>query len=404
MKGEEMNKRTNMKIGIIAPPFLPIVTDMNGYGGTERVIAELARCLALNGNEVTLFAPEGSSISAAVKLVSTGKPLWSNGSSNDYKLTEEEKRKGIQKTLDAAYDYADRIDIFHSHVDDSITDKRFDSLTSISTIHDYISAGGLRARYVEASSNRPIVFVSKSQSSFMPEANMVGVVYNGINPQSFIPSYETGKYLVFLGRVSPDKGMHVAMDVAHYAGIKLVAIYREPVNNPLDKNANADLEYYTNEIKPRFKSYGNSIEAVIDPPRMVRDEILRSAFALIGPSGFPPSTWSEPFGLFITEGMASGTPSIVYNKGGPAEIVVEGETGFIAKSRNPNIAMMQMVGALNKVREGGSEMRLRSRLRLEEHFSSEKMAEGYVKAYTTVLDGLLRKPAKQRVISGAQYR
>ncbi|MGI0100880.1 MAG: glycosyltransferase [Candidatus Micrarchaeaceae archaeon] len=374
-----------LKIGIVSPPFLPVVTDMSGYGGTERVVAELAKGLADRGHSVTLFAPEGSKVAANVKIVTTGRHLWST----KYEITKDDIENGMKRTLDITYRNASRLDIIHFNLDESLTDKRFDSIPTINTIHGDTASLEIKARYAK-SNNRPLAFISKSQEAMIHGTNSVGVVYNGINTKGFTPSYKPGDYVVFLGRVSMEKGMHVAIDVAMEANIKLVAMYREPIRDKSDSIANADWEYYNHYVKPRFEMYNGAIQHIIDPEVKVRDNVLRGALALLGPSGSPPSTWSEPFGLFVAESMASGTPAIVYNKGGPAEIVADGRTGYVAKSLDERSVVHEMAGAVGMVRDAGPAMRMESRERVEGTFSTEKMAEGYESAYFKVL---LRKMA-----------
>lgn len=388
-----MPTKNRMRVGIVSPPFLPVVKDMNQYGGTERVVAELGRGLAMRGHKVTVFAPEGSDISENLSIVNTGKPLWGNG----YKLTEDDIRKGLKSTLDIAYKHAGTLDVLHFNFDEGMLDMRFDNIPNLTTIHGDTASKAIREMYGR-SNFRPIAFISKSQRNRMPEANYAGVVYNGIDPDKFIPSYMPGEYLVFLGRVSPDKGMHIALDVAHETNTRLVAMYREPIRNSSDPLARADWEYYEDQIKPRFARYNGIIEHQVDAPRAVIDSYLRGALALIGPSGFPPSKWAEPFGLFVVESMASGTPAVVYNKGGPAEIVVHGETGYIAKSADEKTAKSEIINAVERVRDGREELRLMSRLRVEEEFSTDKMAEGYENLYSNLLKGTLRKERDAAVL------
>ena len=380
-----MATKERMKIGIIAPPFLPIVSNMSGYGGTERVVAQLVIGLSDRGHKVTLFASEGSSIpSPNVNIVTVGPALWSKSESGGRTVTNEQIKDGIKRSLDVACRYASKLDVIHSHLDESLQDRRFGRIPTLNTIHGDVRSMNVQVRNASFN-NRPLAFISKSQERMVPTANSMGVVYNGINPNSFTPSYKPGDYLVFLGRVSPEKGMHVALDVAKATGTKIVAMYREPILNDGDEVANSDWRYYKEYVKPRFELCNGLLERVVDPKVEVRDQILRGALALIGPSGAPPSTWSEPFGLFVVEAMASGTPAIVYNKGGPAEIVINGETGYIARSTTEKGVIAEMSTAVEKLKAMGSYPRLKSRLRVEKQFSTDKMAEGYEDAYRHVL-------------------
>ncbi len=369
-----MVSKETLKIAVVSPPYIPVGPNIK-YGGTERVVLELVKNLQRRGHEVTLIAPENSETPA--KLISTGKALWAN----NYTLTREEEVEGIRRTLDAANENKSSFDIIHFHIDEGLTDPRFGT-PNVTTLHD---GNTIPVAAMQNQFGRPIVVISGDQRRLVPDSQEVYVVYNGIDPNKFSASYAPGSYLVFLGRVAPEKNMHIALDVAHKAKIKIVALYREPLVNDSDNAANADWIYYNQEIKPRFDSYGDLIEHHIDAPRSTIDYYLKGALATIGPSGFPPSTWSEPFGLFVVESMACGTPVIAYNKGGPSEIVVDGKTGYLARSSDPAKAMEEMVLAVEKVHNSGKQMRIEARKRVEDKFSSEKMAEEYERVYHKVL-------------------
>ncbi len=398
----------SMNVGIIAPPFLKIESNMSGYGGTERVVAELARGLVERGHNVTLFAPNGSRIDAEVNMVSVGEALWDR--KKKFKVTQEEIADGIKNTLDVAYNNASKLEVLHSHIDESLDDERFDGIAILNTIHGDTAS---MKRYA-GSNHRPLAFISKSQERLMlgfgskdgaPTTllNSMGIVYNGININGMNASYAPGKYLVFLGRVSQEKGMHIALEVAGRTNTEMVAMYREPIMNKKDPIANMDWRYYEQQVKPRLEKYNGLIKCVINPKVEVRDEILRGALALVGPSGAPPSTWAEPFGLFVVEAMASGTPAIVYNKGGPVEIVQHGKTGFVARSTDEEGVISEMSEYVYKVREAGVEMRLSSRRRTEEEFSTEKMTEGYNNAYLKVLDYMNYKKMLRTVVTASGF-
>src|SRR5271155_138700 len=111
----KMGARARLRIGIVSPPYIRIVNDMNGYGGTERIVPELVNNLIRRGNYVTLFAPEGSETGS--KLITTGPALWAN----NYKLTGEEESQGIKRTLDAVYQKKESFDIIHFHMDEGLT-------------------------------------------------------------------------------------------------------------------------------------------------------------------------------------------------------------------------------------------------------------------------------------------
>jgi glycosyltransferase involved in cell wall biosynthesis len=375
-----------LRIGLVAPPYIPIKTKINGYGGTERVISDLISSFIRKGHDVILFAPEGSRTPA--RLISTGRPLWAD----NYTLTGREEQEGIERTLELAYIHKNDVDILHFHIDEGLADPRFRGIPIVTTLHDgkYV-LDSIESKRFNIFEDSPIVFISNDQRFLLPEAKATSVVYNGLDPNRYTYSHEPGKYLAFLGRISPEKGVHVALDAAWVTKTPLFAMYRKPAVNKSDPIANAEWKYYEEQIQPRFEEYGNLVTHFIDVQRDIIIRNLAGALATIGPSGFPPSLWREPFGLFVIESMACGTPVIAYAKGGPNEIVIHGETGYLASASDPNKAFEETVSFIDKIRKGGSKLREASRRRVEEHFTSEIMADGYERVYRSIINGLRRE-------------
>lgn len=372
-------------IGIVAGPALDIKSRFDGYGGTERVIPLLADGLVEKGYKVVLFAPDGSDTKA--DHVPTGRALWTY---KNYNATRKDFEQAMERTFSTVRSYynSNNLDVIHFHVDNSLADPRFRSMPTVNTLHgDPIACGEILKDNYLRSEGKPVVFISNTQRDRMQYVakDSSYVVYNAINMKEFSPSYDPGKYLVYLGRISEEKGLAVALDVAHVTHSKIVVLAREP-----DKVAVNDQYYYKSEIKPRLRLYGDEVKLELDRPRDEIARYLRGSFALIGPSGYPPSKWAEPFGLFIVEANASGTPAIVYNKGGPAELVVEGKNGYKCDT------ISEMVRAVDKIKNtsghfSGVSLRLNSRVMAEQRFNPEKMVDDYLKVYRDVSKDRLRK-------------
>jgi len=367
-----------LTIGLVCSTAETVDKNPNGYKGAERVIALLGKHYTQNqkGHKVILFAADGSE--SYGEFVSLGRRLWS------YQYTKKDVEEANERTLEVLYNYRNSLDIIHSHTDITLYAKDLFGIPSINTIHGDVPPDGM-----PVVNGRNIVFISNAQKEAfldrfqnVPEIQNAPVVYNGLDIQDFTPSYEPGKHLMFLGRISPDKGMHIAIDVATALRTTLVSFHRLPTSGVDDIFANKDRHYHEMEILPRLRN-NTFVESYEDPqPTEARDTFLRDSIALIAPSGYPYSKadWTEPFGLNVLEALASGTPAIVYNKGGPVEIVQDGISGYVCK--NP----AQMVDAVRDVMRRGKAMRYSARRRAFA-FSAEKMAEKYLQHMHLLLRG-----------------
>ncbi len=376
-----MASLTKPTVGLVAPPYIPIRRQIDGYGGTERVVAELAIALIRRGNEVTLVAPEGSDIPGA-RIVSTGKALWSN----NYTLTDRDDREATEATLSAAHVVSRFTDLIHFHIDEGLADNRFEGKPCVITLHDGKSVfNAVRQHSYKVRNGRSIVPISEDQRlmlmNMLPAGVQISVVYNGLDPNNFEYSETVGNHLLFVGRVAPEKALHLALDAAYCSKTRIVVIYRMPLNNESDQCAQNDWMYYKEEIEPRLKLYARFVHLIEDPPRPVIIRYMSSALATIGLSGAPPSSWREPFGLFAIESMASGTPVIAYKKGGPAEIIQHGVSGFLVEAADERGARAETVEYIRRVREAGPSMRIDARSRVVDKFTAERMAEQYERVY-----------------------
>ena len=181
-----------------------------------------------------------------------------------------------------------------------------------------------------------------------------------------------GKYLAFLGRISPEKGVDRAIEIAARAGIPL------KIAAKVDK---VDRAYYKRRIKPLLKQPG--VEFIGEIGESEKGDFLGDAMALLF-----PIDWPEPFGLVTIEAMASGTPVIAYRRGSVPEVVEDGVTGFVVASLNEAVAAVHAAISLD---------RHAIRRRFEERFTVERMARDYVAIYHEVLD---RGAAQPAVLSG----
>jgi glycosyltransferase involved in cell wall biosynthesis len=214
----------------------------------------------------------------------------------------------------------------------------------------------------------PLVSISESQRKPLPWANWQGTVYHGLpkNLHRFRP--EPGKYLAFLGRISPEKRVDRAIEIATQAGIpiKIAA-----------KVDTADKEYFEQTIKPLLRE--SLVDFIGEIGEHEKDEFLGNALALLF-----PIDWPEPFGLVMIEAMACGTPVIAFRHGSVPEVMEEGRTGFIVDGIKGAIKAVARIPELNREICRGV---------FEERFTSARMASDYVRIFERLItrEGLNRR-------------
>jgi glycosyltransferase involved in cell wall biosynthesis len=256
---------------------------------------------------------------------------------------------------------ADSFDLIHFHIDYlHFPLMRQLPLPHLTTRHGRQDLWDLEPLFA-AYPDMPLVSISDSQRQPQPSANWVATVYHGLPGEKFRFSPDGGKYLAFLGRISPEKRVDRAIGIAARAGRELVIAAK------VDQ---ADHEYFETCIKPLLKRPGVRFIGEVGDTGKV--ELLGGALALLF-----PIDWPEPFGLAMIEGMAYGTPVIAWNCGSVPEIIDDGITGRIIDSIDEAVAAVDEVAAFD---------RAAVRRRFEERFSAERMADDYLAVYAQVID------------------
>jgi len=342
-----------MKIAQIAPLYESVPPSL--YGGTERVVAHLTDALVELGNEVTLFAANGSHTAGvlipardqALRLDQT--PLKSELASHLGLLSEVQRRAGD-------------FDILHFHIDllhfPFFEDIAYKALT---TIHGRLDMKDLDAAYSRWH-RYPLVSISQQQRQSLPNANWIDTIYHGLSHTSFSFHHGTGYYLAFLGRISPEKRPDRAISIACAAGLPLKIAAKVDA---------ADREYFEQVISPLLGRPG--IEFVGEIGDDQKSAFLGNARALLF-----PIDWPEPFGLVMIEAMACGTPVIAWNCGSVPEVVDHGVTGFIINSEQEAVLAARQVLELDRKEIRDVFIR---------RFSAKVMAQRYVDLYQTLLLG-----------------
>ncbi|GAB3244388.1 glycosyltransferase family 4 protein [Nocardioides dilutus] len=333
-----------MRIGLIAPPWIPVPPP--GYGGTEAVIGNLARGLARRGHDVQLFTV-ATSTCPVQRYHLFARPAEPMG------MAAAEAAHAL-----AAYQQLASADVIHDHtVMGPLIAGRVGVRTGpvVTTNHGPFDDVSLRI-YREASRTAAVIAISQDQARRADGVPTVAVIHHGVDLDELAFSPRGGDRLVFIGRMSPDKGVVAALRIARLAGRALVIVtkMREP----------AEREYCQSQVVPEL---GPDAIIVEEPPLSIRTEILANAAALLN-----PIAWAEPFGLVMAEALAVGTPVIAFPQGAAPEIVTDGQTGFLC----PDVA-----SAVTAVSRLARIDRHACRRDAERRFSLDRMAADHERVY-----------------------
>jgi glycosyltransferase involved in cell wall biosynthesis len=322
------------------------------YGGTERVVSYLTEELVHQGHEVTLFA-SGDSVTKANLVAACRRSLRLNKHCVD-QLSHQ------ILMLEHVFQRAAEFDIIHFHVDYlHFPLSRRQPITHVTTLHGRLDIPDLGPLYQEFR-DMPVISISNMQREPLPWANWQATVYHGIPADMYRFSEEPGRYLAFLGRISPEKRVDRAIEIAKRVQIPLkIAAKVDPV----------DKRYFKREIEPLLGD--PLVEHLGEIGDGQKNEFLGNAYALL-----LPIDWPEPFGLVIIEAMACGTPVIAYRGGAVHEVIEEGHTGFIVEALEDAVRAVRRVPELS--RRGCREV-------FEQRFTATRMAHDYVQVYERLI-------------------
>jgi glycosyltransferase involved in cell wall biosynthesis len=321
------------------------------YGGTERVVAYLSEALVAAGHDVTLFAAGDSG--ARVNLhACCPRALRGQHGACDPQLW-------ATLQIQAVLDEADAFDIVHFHTGYLHFAMREYLPPHLTTVHGRLDLDPPQfyARYPCA----PLVSISEAQRQPWPRAAWVRTIHHGLPRDLLHAGPGDGGYLAFIGRISPEKRVDRAVEIARRVGMPL------KIAAKID---DADAAYVAQSIRPLLGAPGVEFLGEADEAR--KQGLLAHAAALLF-----PIDWPEPFGLVMIESLACGTPVIAYAQGSVPEIIEHGRSGFLVDSID------SAVRAVRRLHELG---RAECRRAFEQRFTAERMAADYVEAYRAVLD------------------
>ncbi len=323
------------------------------YGGTERLVHALTEELVRRGHEVTLFASGDSVTSARLESV------YPRG-------IREAKMKDIYGlnpwtllNLGLAYEMQDEFDIIHDHLAPiSLPIANIATTPVVMTMHAAFNA---ETRKLFQTLQKPyIVTISEAQMYSLPSLNHAGTVHNGLSMAHYPFGEKMGDYLLYVGRISREKGVHVAVEVAQYLDLPLILAAK------VDPH---DQVYFREYIEPRLS---DRIKWVGEVDEEERNKLMAGARCFLH-----PVMWREPFGLTLIEAMACGCPVVAFDKGSIPEVIETGVTGYVVQDLDTMIEAVENIAVID---------RAVCRERALTNFSVEKMADGYEAVYKKILE------------------
>jgi glycosyltransferase involved in cell wall biosynthesis len=333
------------RVAILSP--IAWRTPPRQYGAWETVASNITEGLVARGWDVTLFASRDSITRARLHaVVDKG---YEEDSAIDPKVAE-------YLHISEAFERAAEFDLIHSHYDFmALTYTRLVKTPVLTTIHGFSSAKIMPVyrKY------RDGYFVSISNSDRVAELNYLATVYNGIDLSLYPLQPSGGDDLIFLGRIHPDKGVHLAIEVARMSGMRLIIA-----------GIIQDEAYFREQVEPHLHDHKILYIGSVDVPG--KNELFARARALLHLNTIP-----ERFGLVLTEANAAGVPVIAMDLGSCREVIQDGQTGFLVDN------VTEAVRALGRISEID---RRACRDHVRQYFSLDTMVEGYERVYSMIFD------------------
>jgi glycosyltransferase involved in cell wall biosynthesis len=352
--------KNRLCIGVLAPPWVPVPP--TAYRGTELMIDALCVGLREEGHDVTLFTTADSTCNVPKKS------LFAHSDPDRMGAAVIELRH-----VAAGYDAFSAVDIIHDHTLAGLFHRDAPDVPVVTTNHGTFNED-LADLYARAGNRIPVIAISAEQARRAPENLPIAeVIHHGLLLDRYEFRDQPGDHVLFLGRMSPDKGIDVAIRVAEQAGIPLViaAKMREP----------NERRYFSEVIKPMLN---RNTEYVGEADVETKIRLLSTARALIN-----PIQWPEPFGLVMIEALACGTPVVGYPSGAAPEIVDHSSTGFLPQDEDGLIESLRRIDEID---------RQTCRHVAEERFSAQRMAADHVRLYRKIINDYAVDPQELAVL------
>lgn len=325
------------------------------YGGTERVVSVLTEELVARGHEVTLFA-SGDSITSAKLVSAYPRSLRESKVKDMYGLNI-----WTLMNIGSAFSRQKEFDIIHDHTAHmSLPTAQIATIPVLQTIHGALSIG---THLIFRSMRHPwLVSISNSQRDPAPDLHWLSTIYHGLPLHAYPFSDTHDGYLLCVGRITPEKGTHIAIEVAQILDFPLIIAAK------LDFAITRNMAYFKEYVEPHLSERIRWVGEVDDEER---NRLMSRAAGLLH-----PVTWREPFGLVMIEAMGCGCPVVAFDLGSPRELIVNGKTGFVVNDLEEMLDAVVQLPTIN---------RAECRRHAIEHFNVKRMADGYEAAYRKIL-------------------
>jgi len=338
-----------VRIGMIAGPWIPVPPPR--YGGSEAVIDNLARGLQAAGHDVELFTV-GRSTCEVNRSWLFHDPVEPIGDAIFESIHVEAAYRALAD-VDVIHDHTCVGPLLGSHAAPP-------GVPVVTTMHGPFDDKARRL-YSRLPGRAHLICISHPQRISAPEIPCTAVIPHGIDIQRYRQGPGGGGYLAFVGRMNPDKGVHLAVEVARKAGMPLVMMVK--MREALER------DYFETRVEPLL---GDDVTLLFEPDEDHRVDLVGRAEALINPIG-----WPEPFGLVMAEALACGTPVIARPHGAAQEIVEPGRTGFLHEEVED---LAEAVHQLDRIDRDAC------REAAERRFSMTRMVDDHVRLYQRLVD------------------
>jgi glycosyltransferase involved in cell wall biosynthesis len=342
-----------MRIAQVAPLYESVPPKL--YGGTERVVSWLTEELVRMGHDVTLFA-SGDSQTSAHLVPACERAVW----------RDPECRETLPQhvhLVELVFSQAERFDVIHFHCDYlHIPFLRYHHTPNVTTLHGMLRVHDLETLF-DANPDVPLVSISDDQRRPFPSANWQATIYHGLPRDLHTFRPQSQDYLLFLGRISPEKRLDRAIEIAVKSGRRLKVAA---------KTYDEDRVYRAQVIDPMLEQSKSLVEFLGEVGGREKDELIGNAAALVF-----PIDWPEPFGLVMIEALACGTPVIAWPHGSVPEVIEEGRTGFLVETVGEAVQAVQNLPRIS---------RAACRRAFEDRFDASHMARSYVDVYRRLVE------------------
>ena len=365
-----------LKIGTMVRGYLPVPRPSDLIYAPIDLAADIADGLAERGHSVDFYAPLGSELRSAQFITENMRPLATTA--EEFQKIFGTSNEQINHYIPALWDTylaeqmfrrarAGQYDLLHFHHPEVALRlaRRYKDVPVIYTLHDPVWPFYKEVFELYDSPNQHYVSISDNQRRDAPDLRYAATVYNGIDTDEFSYNADHEEYLLYAGRIVPEKGVKEAIQVAEATDHRLFIIGTVPPSSQ---------GYFDQYIKPYLN------DKILYLGFIERDKMrayYQKAKALL-----LPIQWEEPFGLTAVEAMACGTPAIAIQRGSMPEIIADGKTGFVVQSVGEMIEAVQKVNKLS---------RRACRDHVKSRFGLKQMLDGYEAVYHQVLAG--RSPA-----------